>query len=460
MSGFSERSARVAIRLVKAQLSPPEVRELGETLQDLGEVEREDFMELVRLNDIAPQALLNLRRTSLEHELPEDELVTLERKARQVRARNQRRLAALKELLRDFASAGIEVVILKGVMLAELVWKDHGYKRMNDVDILVRGEDVPRVVEIYRDRRLVPLVLFEGGDPDEVDLAKSHHLPSYVDSTFEFVVGTHWDLVGRKSRIKLDVPRMWRDAEPMDLQGIPVKRLSHLDNLVHLAVHFHHYKTGLRELSDIFNLARHASPLDFDQLGSRLLEAGAASRAYYSLSLAHSLESLGPGEAVAPMLERLGRAADDFSRSEVALRLAHRSLLPRSRSTYESTIEKAFTRFLVETSAHRKLWRAGVLWYRILFPPWWVLERTNVVEKVTLGNLLPNWGANLARTRRVMAETMGNSPWLILVAATVLGPLAALPNYLRRPADDPMARLLEAAGGDAAKIQNLLDYLE
>lgn len=458
--GTFSRADRALVALSLARPTGVEVEAARSLLEGLEPAGAAELAEKIAFNDVAPQVLLNVARHDLPLPLPAASLEAMRQRRSEVAARNERRRLETIGLLEDLAAAGVQVVLLKGVLFALTMWEDPGYKKMNDLDVLIHAEDIAATVEVYRRRGYVPLVLFEGGDPDAVDPAKTHHLPSFVSRDLQFVVGTHWDLAGRKSGVRLDVPRMWLDSQPVDYHGAPARALAPLDNLVHLAVHFHHYKTGVKELADIYNYARFVAPVPWPRLAARLVEVGAAGRGYYCLSLAHELQALGDEEPVARFLTELRDHADEFRVADADLRLARRHLLTSSRSLYEGTIEKAFTRFMVETRFHRKLWWALVFWWRLLFPPAEVLARTNVEASVTRSSWPRLWLANLGRTGRVLQATFGQHPWLAAAAVTVAWTAQALPNYLRPPPFDGMEELRRAIGGDPGKVQALMDFLE
>ncbi|MCA9556539.1 MAG: nucleotidyltransferase family protein, partial [Myxococcales bacterium] len=332
------RVDRALVLLSLHRLSGDQVAWLEEFFADLPAGQEEELAAKVALNDVAPQVLLNLERHGIDPGLPPPLLDPWRQRRQQIQALAARRVAEAASLFRDFEAEGIEVIVLKGMLFAEVMWRDPAYKKMNDVDVLVRAEDVQDVRELYRARGYLPLVLFEGGDEEHLDLAKGHHLPSFVSPDLEFVVGTHWGLASPRKGLRLDHERMWVDSFELPFHGTRVRSLSHEDNLHHLAVHFHHYKTGIKELSDVYNYAAHAGEaLDWDLLERRILAAGTASRAHYLFELAAALHPLGAPQSFFLALER---AADEFARAEVRLRLSRLDLLTRSRSLYESTIEK------------------------------------------------------------------------------------------------------------------------
>jgi hypothetical protein len=246
----------------------------------------------------------------------------------------------------------------------------------------------------------------------------------------------------------------------VSFQGGTVRSLSHEDNLHHLAIHFHHYKTGIKEFSDVYNYTRYASEhggVDWDLLEKRILEAGSGSKAHYLFNLVDSISSLGAPQSFFLALER---EADAFSRSEVNLRLSRCDLLLKSRSLYESVIEKAYTRYTLETRAHQKIYYFALFFYRLLFPPFWVVARTNVVDEVTWDNFPRLFLANLSRTARVIGDGLGLWVFLVVCVKGSFEILFSVKHYFRPSREDLMSKLLASVDGDEEALQALMDFLE
>lgn len=446
------------VRLSLAEVPEIDRAALTSFLAELDADQERELGEKILLNDVAPQVLLNLERLELDFPLGAGLRESMEARREEIRSLTARRMAEGEALFRELGERGIDVILLKGGLFGQVMWHEPAYKKMNDLDVLIRPEDVPDVVQVYRERGYLPLVLFEGGDPDRVRVDKTHHLPSFVSRDLSFVIGTHWGLCSPKKGFDLDHPRMWEDSVEVPFQGTVVRRLSHEDNFHHLAIHFHHYKTGLKELSDVYNYAHFAGDaLDWGLLERRILAAGTGGKAHYLFSLAEVLRPLGAPQSFFLALER---AADAFSLEETRLRLGRLDLLLSSRSLYESVIEKAYTRYMLETCFHRKLRFFLVFFSCLLFPPRWVLERTNVVDRVTFENYPRLFLANLSRTARVIGEGLGHAVFVLVCLKGCVEILASLKNYVVPPRDDPMSLLLEAVDGDEERLRALMEFLE
>ncbi len=135
-------------------------------------------------------------------------------------------------VLQSFHQLGIETVILKGAALAPLYYKDRGLRPMLDFDILVHPKDVPHAIELLGrlgwhnsklDRAPLDLVIRFGHALEFFDRNKQQ-------------LDLHWHVLREACWPGAD-DAFWAASEPMDLDGVPTRRLSPTDELLHTAVH-------------------------------------------------------------------------------------------------------------------------------------------------------------------------------------------------------------------------------
>ena len=145
-------------------------------------------------------------------------------------ARNARRYHDLSTILTALNEAGIPVVALKGTHLAEIVYGGRiGLRPMNDVDLLVRREDLERSQKTFS----------EWG--------------CFRPERNAFKLDIHWniedtELYGDRglaiAQLNIDVEGLWERARPAVIGGVETQVLSPEDLLLHLCIHlcFHHKK--------------------------------------------------------------------------------------------------------------------------------------------------------------------------------------------------------------------------
>ena len=444
---FSEAD-RALILLTLANPSAAEVSQVAALFARA--IDWADLSAKVAHNDVAPIVHLNLTRHDLGAPVPGSLRDEWRARHETIRARNGARWQKAVELFSHLEAAGVPVIVLKGGRFAESVYGDVGYKKMNDLDLLVRFADLEAVQRTYRSLDLVPLALLDGADKVSED--KGYHLPAHVSRDLTFVLGTHWNLCNPKHGYRFDRSRLWERSVELQFGGRTVRSLSPADVLHHLIVHFHYYKTGLKELADFANWIRANPGLDWEAVAREVDLAHTWTPAFRTLTL---VETLYDCSIPSGLLEACRRRCDPWVATDTARLAARKDLLLVSRSVYGSEIEKAYLAFTYERRFGRKLPWFFAFWKRLLFPPVAVLCRTNGCAPGERG-VCGLWLANLVRTAREVGQSYGMFVFLLLMLKST----AELAGSLVDAGVDPMAGLRRELGVDDRRIWQLLDSME
>jgi hypothetical protein len=201
-------------------------------------------------------------------DVPVDAREELAAGARRNAARNAlfaRELAAVLERLR---AAGIAVIALKGVALADSLYGDVNLRVSSDLDILV-----PRAAVGPALRALIELGYERG--PGEPALGRGA-MERLLDSNMEYAlvrpgrfpcpVELHWDFAWRWPGAVRAVEAAWADVRPSTFRGVPALALSPEWELLYLAVPAaRHRFASLKWLVDVHERCA-AGALDWDRL--------------------------------------------------------------------------------------------------------------------------------------------------------------------------------------------------
>lgn len=152
----------------------------------------------------------------------------------------------LAELLAAFAQQKVDILVLKGALLAPTVYAEAALRPMNDIDLLFRTEDLFRVGDVLE--RLG----YQGKHKSaEQGPGVTKHLSTYrragnqgatpnpyLSAGGDRMVEPHGSLEEAWFGLKVDItPGVWERAVPISLYDQPAYRLSTSDMVLHLTVH-------------------------------------------------------------------------------------------------------------------------------------------------------------------------------------------------------------------------------
>lgn len=261
------------------------------------------MLDLSTLHGVGPLLHRRLHADGLLTRVPQDVVGRLERERRDTAIFTLRSCGQMRRIATTFATAGIPVMPLKGLHLAECVYRDVSLRPMSDVDILVPPELVGRAVEELR--RL-------GYGADENLGASAERLldekcnVGLVHRTSGLLVELHWSLDEPPARRAEAVREIWRSARrerigDADVLAMPAEFL-----LLHVCAHLacnHGFGFGLRALCDVAELAQPEVALDWEAVVSAARRHGWVRPAAACLRLARDhLDAAVPEE----VLSRLG----------------------------------------------------------------------------------------------------------------------------------------------------------
>jgi hypothetical protein len=249
--------------------------------------------------------------------------------------RNETLLRELGTLLREFAAAGIAVVVRKGPVLLQEIYRDIGSRPMNDLDLMVDPPDVALARQLLVDlgylegrpaanrRTVEPLprlqqVFTRMNVPNYIYLrpASSLFLEWFVVdiSLNQFLPGTPWSIPSAA---------LGERSAPTHLFGAPARRPVAEEMLIDMATHLykeattlayvqHRKDLNLSKFLDIAEWSRRGG-VDWPDFLRRTDEYGVAEPVYYAL---HFADLLFPGAIPVGVRDRL-RPADTTYLDEI-----------------------------------------------------------------------------------------------------------------------------------------------
>ncbi len=222
-----------------------------------------------QVHKVAPILYDRLRPVFRENAVPEDAEERLRRNYLSNVGRNTRLFHESGRLLALLNRNGIRVTVLKGAHLAESVYGNIGLRSMSDLDLLVRRQDLKRVMQCIEDGGFL-----SPETPVNLD----------VQTTISFTIAD------------LDIPmeEVLERTVPIVINGNAARGLCPEDLLLHLVLHLAvsdlFRVSGLRGLCDIREtIHRFCGELDWEVITSRAEDWRVGNAACLALGLAREL---------------------------------------------------------------------------------------------------------------------------------------------------------------------------
>ncbi len=169
--------------------------------------------------------------------------------------RNQLFAEELARLLKFLGEAGIPVIPLKGVALAQSLYGDPAARVCSDIDILVPPAKVAQAID------LIPASGYRSDFNDSFFLKVVRRHGRHYDAVREdrgisFLLELHWKLVQHSSRDRDAVRDLWAGARPQSFFGVPAFSLTPEWELLYLCIHAtDHEWRSLKWLVDVHEIA-------------------------------------------------------------------------------------------------------------------------------------------------------------------------------------------------------------
>lgn len=190
---------------------------------------------------LAPLLFRNLNAFANDGLVPKDALTALQKSYHGVLAANIRLYAHLGPLLVDWNLAGIPIIVLKGMFLAEMVYVDVGLRHISDLDLLVHDADVERCKH-WAEKN--------GWTVEEMP----HHSAFLAENfgsahPFKFikenaVIELHVHVHNKGRTYAIEIADYWRQAQSGFLSGGTAMHLHPSHLIQHLCLHLYKHMEG------------------------------------------------------------------------------------------------------------------------------------------------------------------------------------------------------------------------
>jgi hypothetical protein len=243
-----------------------------------------------RQNRITPFLYRNLLKVDAERLVPNWVTQDLAQTYHSVGFQNLRFYEELKNILLHFKNLGIGVIVLKGTVLAEIIWGNVALRQMEDIDLLVQENDLERVERLLSK---LGYILYEGYQSQEWYRNNHHHLAPYCKPDKRMVVEIHRNLVSPNKLFSIDIHRVWERSQTIKIGDIETKMLAPEDFVVHLCLTISYSDLFIGKIMNLIDLSQtikyYDKRIDWDWIIKQVNENKTAKFIYYPLYLAKDL---------------------------------------------------------------------------------------------------------------------------------------------------------------------------
>ncbi len=200
---------------------------------------------------VLPLVFFNICKLSLTREIPEEILSEFNRINYGNIGQNILLYDELKNLLRWFNQAQIDVIVLKGIDYIERLYdKNISLRAVGDIDLLVKDHDLLAVKNLL----LAAGYVQKRGwfEQPHIDF---HHLVPFQNSKNNVMLEVHWTISMYEQIFKIDMTEVWQRAQSHKLGAMKMLSLSPEDMIFHQCLHLFMVHQGILNLKNLCDLA-------------------------------------------------------------------------------------------------------------------------------------------------------------------------------------------------------------
>jgi len=145
---------------------------------------------------------------------------------------------------------GIEPVLLKGAALGLTLYEQPALRPMQDLDLLVRQEEVERATEVLKELGFRAIRTARGRDFYDAH----HHAVPMIDSAGRLLVEIHRGLARPAAGLHVDPAPLLERAAVVERNGRKYRVLSLEDQILHAAIHLSHTDRFIGKLRDLLDI--------------------------------------------------------------------------------------------------------------------------------------------------------------------------------------------------------------
>ena len=214
------------------------------------------FNEYSIINGVAPIIYKNIIKFSLDSKIPKKTLNLLSGAYHKTLSRNILLYENFKNIIKLFSSYNIEVITLKGMVLAESLYKDIGLRQISDIDLLLKYNDIEKAGNL-----LIELGYKNLNLKLKRDFHKNKH---FIFLKNGVIIELHQHIYHYTEKFNIEIDNYWHQAKLYLINGVNTFVLSDIDMVQQLCIHLYiHLRKGKFSLISFYDIKLFIQSLDY-----------------------------------------------------------------------------------------------------------------------------------------------------------------------------------------------------
>ncbi|HBX50213.1 MAG TPA: hypothetical protein DEH02_03985 [Bacteroidales bacterium] len=155
-------------------------------------------------------------------------------------SKNTRLIDTFFEIQKNLSYDDIPCILLKGPVLAEMIYEDIGLRPMEDIDILVHEKHLEKTNDLMLEMGFQQASIVKSDFVDSY--TEKHHLPQFIKGVTKAEI--HWHIYNKDEHIKINIEDLWERSIKVNINNEEVGILSPEDFLINLILHLDSHFTG------------------------------------------------------------------------------------------------------------------------------------------------------------------------------------------------------------------------
>ena len=233
----------------------------SEQLASLSSGEWRALITLAQTQKVGGALYHRLKSRGAEKLAPQESWLALQSTYWSNAANNLSMQRELHQIITALHEREIQVIVLKGAYLADVVYNNPALRQMTDIDLLVKVDYLERTVEVLGVQSYI------------LQQPYLRSIEPRLIKTDNLSIDVHWNVSMPNLPYSMDADELWANAVPVSLAGTTVLGLCAEDLLLHICMHWvykHQLESGIQPICDIAATINHyRDTLNWEKLAQR-----------------------------------------------------------------------------------------------------------------------------------------------------------------------------------------------